>query len=353
MENLDKKIGIVIDTNIWRSNLLLKTPLGSALLYFLRRINGYIILPEIIEDEVVKHTVETGLDAIDKINTNFRIIEILMGSRIDYELPDKNQLELVARNRFTELEKIIVRVPLTLEQARGAIRRINEGKQPNGHKNQQFKDSVIWEAILTLLDSYNIHFITSDNGFFKDKKADTNRLADNLQEDCKKRKGRVFIHKDVESCLKNLEKDAPSLNQQELIKAIDQVLPIDPRQELLLETGFEVIELSVNSSSVSAFLTEIVGKLALSFELQYKLVDTQTNQDDEMRRDATLEVVGECLYEPETSKISEINIQSERVKWLEPTGEPGQRGVVFAKCFIGGGSSPVKYQFKKPIEVSN
>ena len=95
---------------------------------------------------------------------------------------------------------------------------------------------------------------------------------------------------------------------------------------MLLEKGFDVVELSLISSSVSAFLTEIVGKLALSFQLQYNLVDTQTNQDDEMRINATLEVVGECLYDLETRKISEIKMQSQLLK---QTGEPEQRGFVY------------------------
>jgi hypothetical protein len=206
MQQNSKPVCVVLDTNIWisDSSLLLKTPLGAALLYNLKLINGYIGLPEIIEDEVIKHIIKVGQDAIQQINSNFKKIEIIMGSRSIYDLPTENQIELVTRERFTELNHLIVRIPFTLEQAKGAIKRVNECSQPNGEKNQQFKDSVIWEAILTIINNYTVYFITKDNAFYKDRKADHGKLAANLLNDCQKLGGFVHIYKDIQSCLENI-----------------------------------------------------------------------------------------------------------------------------------------------------
>ncbi|NER03302.1 MAG: hypothetical protein F6K17_12095 [Okeania sp. SIO3C4] len=44
MEENSKKLCVVIDTNTWiqESNILLKTPLGGVLLYYLKQNNGYL-----------------------------------------------------------------------------------------------------------------------------------------------------------------------------------------------------------------------------------------------------------------------------------------------------------------------
>ena len=65
-----KPICVVIDTNIWMqdSNLLLKTVMGSALLYILRQSKGKIGLPEIIEEELTRNIVEKGIQAGKKEN---------------------------------------------------------------------------------------------------------------------------------------------------------------------------------------------------------------------------------------------------------------------------------------------
>lgn len=354
MQEDNKQICVVIDTNILVSNssLLLKTPLSSALLYILKRSDGRIGLPEIIEDEVIKHTIRVGREAIEKINSNFKTIEILMGRRSSYDLPDESQLENVARERFTELNPLIIRIPFTFDHAKSALRRINEESQPNGHKNQQFKDSAIWEAILTLFNSYTVHFITNDNAFYKNRQADTGKLADNLLEDCRKIGGEVFIYKDLESCLKVLRENVPALDVRSIIQAIDNVINPNLVREEILETGFEIVGLAIDLSSVSAFLTETIGKLALSFEIKYNLYDVQ-NIGEYERKEAILTAAGDCLYEPDTNIISDVRMDFERMTWLEPSGELGRRGSVYGYADIGmisfGGINQIQYTFREPL----
>jgi hypothetical protein len=168
-----KPICVVIDANIWLqdSNLLMRTAMGSALLYILKQSNGKIGLPEIIEEELTRNIVENGLKAIEQINKGFKSIEVIMGFRDSYEVPNKAQLEAAVKERLTDLEDVIIRIFFTFEHAKSALRRINEKTQPNGDNNQQFKDSAIWEAILELSDSYTIYFISDDNAFFKNRKS--------------------------------------------------------------------------------------------------------------------------------------------------------------------------------------
>ena len=122
-----KPICVVIDANIWLqdSNLLMRTAMGSALLYILKQSNGKIGLPEIIEEELTRNLVENGLKAIQQIDKGFKSIEIIMGFRDSYEVPNKAQLEAAVKERLTDLDDVIIRIFFTFEHAKSALRRIN------------------------------------------------------------------------------------------------------------------------------------------------------------------------------------------------------------------------------------
>src|SRR5690242_5388115 len=103
----DKKLCVVLDTNVWRSSLLLRTPIGAALLYVVRQSGGYIGLPEVIEEETVKQITRAGLEATENISKHFRTIEILMGFRSEYTLPTSSEFDDATRKRFDELSHMI------------------------------------------------------------------------------------------------------------------------------------------------------------------------------------------------------------------------------------------------------
>jgi len=347
-----KPICVVIDANIWLqdSNLFMRTAMGSALLYILKQSKGKIGLPEIIEEELTRNIVENGLKAIEQINKGFKSIEVIMGFRDSYELPNKAQLEAAVKERLTDLEDVIIRIFFTFEHAKSALRRINEKTQPNGDKNQQFKDSAIWEAILELSDSHTIYFISDDNAFFKNRNKQTEELADNLLNECNKMGAKVSIYNNIASCLKALQQDVPSLDYSNIILTIDNLINSGLRRELATEIGFEITTLAIDKSSLSAFFTEINGKLALIFELCYHCIDIQNNGEVE-RTEALLRAKGDCLYEIDTQKISDIKMDRERIYWVEPSGEAGRRGVVYASGTATiGGSEQVNYTFREPVD---
>ena len=350
-----KPFFVVIDTNIWiqDSSLLLNTVMGSALIYILKQSNGKIGLPEIIEEELIRHTVEIGIEAIEAINKNSKAIEIIMGYKPSYEEPDNAKIEAAVKQRLRELDDLIVRIDFTFEHAKSAWRRINEKSQPNGKKNQQIKDSAIWEAILTLLSSHTdtVHFITNDKQFFKNTQIESGELATNLLNDAQKLRGVVHIYKDMASCVKSLQKNVPTLDYSNLISEIDKLINSSLERKILLaEVGVEIIDVATEISSISAFLTEIKDQLALSFDICYHCTDVQ-NTDNE-RKEIVLRTLGICLYQFETKKISYLTMDSERIYWVEPSGKTSRRGFVYGSANIGntGGSKEVKYTFREPVD---
>lgn len=150
------------------------------------------------------------------------------------------------------------------------------------------------------------------------------------------------------SCLKALQQDVPSLDYSNIILTIDKLINSRLRRELATAIGFEITTLALEKSSLSAFFIEINGKLALSFELCYHCIDIQNNGEIE-RTEALLRAKGDCLYEIDTQKISDIKMDRERLYWVEPSGEAGRRGVVYASATMGG-TEQVNYTFREPVD---
>ena len=350
MSGEQKPVCVVLDTNIWYqdSNLLLKTAMGSALLYILKQNGGKIGLPEIIEEELTRNIVEQGIKSARAISKEFKMIEKIMGFRSPYEVPDQAKIEESIRERLIELDDLFHRVEFTLEHAKSALRRVNEKSQPNGDKDQQFKDSAIWESILSLLDSYIIYFVTDDKHFFKGRNSSEEKLADNLSEDCEQHGGIVYIRNSMKSCLTSLQKDVPPINYSDIILKIDDIINIRLRTELATEIGFEITSLATDMSVISAFLIEKKDNLALSFEICYQCIDIQSNDNNE-RKDGIFKVKGSCLYKFNTQIISDIKIDFERIYWIEPNGELGSRRVIYASTFIGN-TQRINYSLMEPFD---
>lgn len=338
---------VVVDTNLWRSELLLKTPLGAALLYILGRRGGYLGLPEVVEREVAKHIVQAGLTAGEAITKNLRTIEVLMGSRPDCPIPSAEQLEQAVKDRMAEIVPFIVRVPFTLEHATTALDMVNAEVPPNGPKNQQFKDSAIWRAVLDLARHYHVYFVTNDRAFLRDPKEPSKGLALNLDEDCRRAGVLVSVYVDLGSCLQKLRIDVPPLDQDHLAAVIDAVINPQVRNNAA-NRGFTLG--GIIDSSVAAFITEKPDILALDFELMYRLEES-TQVGENARSDALVIAKGSCFYDQRRIAVSDARISSEQFEWTESEGVK-QAANIYASgnIILGGGRQQISYRVRRPVD---
>ena len=99
---------IALDANAWISERLLRSSVGTALLYAARRIGAHIVLPEVTRKEVIHKILETGRDAVSKVSRDFLIIQAIVGSRPDYRLPSDAEFERAIAARFQELGERVV-----------------------------------------------------------------------------------------------------------------------------------------------------------------------------------------------------------------------------------------------------
>jgi hypothetical protein len=203
---------LVLDTNILvYATRLLSTSLGAAVIYTLQQTGRNLALPEVIEEETKKHTLKQGKEAIENIQENYFLIEQLMGDRDDYRVPSEDQLSERVEMRLKEFGDLIFRTKFTLEHAKSALRRVTEESPPNGYKNQQFKDSAIWEAILELAKLGDVDFVTEDKGFFKGRNPQLG-LAKNLEYESKQVPGSMRVFYELGSYLESIKEELPVLS---------------------------------------------------------------------------------------------------------------------------------------------
>jgi hypothetical protein len=305
---------VVLDTNIWIESRLLRSPLGAALLFWLHHSRARIGLPEVVELEISKNIVNRCADAIAGIEKNYAWLDSIVGA-CDYTLPTGEEVERAIKERLDCLLHSSHRISFTLEHAKAALMRVNEGTPPNGAKDQQFKDSAIWEAILELASRYTVHFVTRDAAFYDGR--DTRQgLASNLKSQCEALGRDVHLHRDLTTLLLDLQAASPPVGYDYQFIALKLAdLFRDYWQEWAQRKGFQIGELK--SQEISAFTTEGEGSLALGFEFNFDAVDLEAGENL-MKNAGTLVVKGSGNHEFVSRAVPSAIIES--IKYFKPDG---------------------------------
>ena len=298
---------LVLDTNIWvYSTRLLSIPLGAAVIYSLSRSKRKIALPEIIEEEIKKHTYDEGRKAVEEIQKNYRSIEQLLGSRDNFSVPSDEQFKTRVDFRLVELSEIIYKVEFKLSHARLALKRVLEGTPPNGPKNQQFKDSAIWESILELANEADVDFVTEDKAFFQESNP-SKGLAVDLLKDCGKVTGKIRIFYELKKYLETIKQDLPHFDKTKVIHNIIESISYD-LSKMAVDKGYNIGSV-INKDVLLAFLTEKPKIIAIEFEINYNAFGVLIPETGEST-ETTLVVKGDCGCDITTYNISDVRFNN-------------------------------------------
>ena len=332
---------VVLDTNIWRSALLLKTQMGQSLIYVLQRQGGRIGLPEVIEAELTAQVVEVGVEAAKKLENLSRIVNVLTDSPFPATVPTEAEFEKKVEEKLAELASILVRVPFTFEHAKAALNMVIAKLPPNSRKNQQFEDSAIWQAVLTLSQDYTAHLVSNDRAFFLDPDDPSKGLAPNLQEDCQRAGAIISGHCDLVSCLEAITSDAPSFDQIRLVSLITEALMPRLRAEAARHR-FRIIDSPEIKTQV--FRTGQMNRLAVDYVITVRfIVDASVVTD--VRSDCRAIARGSCYYDPATNSISAEFLWSLVFEWKHPSGSICRMASAF-------GSEDPSFPFPPPVHWS-
>lgn len=297
---------LVLDTNIWvYTTRLLSTSLGAAVIYSLSQTKSKLALPEIIEEEIRKHTLKIGSEAVAGIHKHYRLVEQLMGSRDDYKVPTTDEFATRVDSRLSELDTLIHRTDFSIGHAKSAMSRVLEESPPNGYKNQQFKDSAIWESILELANETDVDFVTEDKAFFQDGKP-SKGLASNLITDSQNKSGKIRVFSELSEYLKVVKKEMPPLDNKKIIEEIDKLINSDLYRRAV-DQRYKLGDIS--NSAMKAFLTEQPKIVAIEFEITYfasGVVMPETGGIIE----AYLVVKGSCECNTTLYQVTDIDLES-------------------------------------------
>ena len=311
---------------------MLRTTMGSALLYTLNSAQHKLALPEVLEEEVYKQTERAASEAKEKIDRYFRDIQAIVGFHSPYELPNEDKIRKSIAARFQELEKLLVRVPFTLEHAKSALHRVNQNHPPSSTKRQQFKDCAIWEAVLDIGKKYNIFLVSNDGDFYKDNKI--KELHPILEKEATECGVYIAVFTSIDGCLESLEGNRPNVEEQQLAMSI-----LEAMQEELSRTvsknNLRLTELS--SQNIRAFITENHDRLAVEYVIVIEAVNTDTNQLN-AGSPASVTAEGSCTFDIASRTVENNQFNSVSAEWVGTDGvEKSSKGIYLhgGTAFIG------------------
>lgn len=311
---------VVIDTNIWRSELLLKTPMGVSLIYALQRQGGRIGLPEVVEAELTGQVVEMGLEAANSLVNSSWKVNILTDSPFEVPVPTKVELEKKVNERIAALAPMLVREPFTLEHAKAALKMVIAKLPPNKADNQQFKDSAIWQAVLTLSREYTVRLVSNDRAFLNKRNEPSSGLAQNLLEDCQRAEATITVHCDLASCMKAITSHVPSFDQTRLVSLITDAFVPRIRAEAA-RRRFEIVERADTKTQV--FETAQTNRLAVDYVIAMPFIVNASVVTD-ARSDCRVVARGGCYHDPKSNSISGGFLWSLAFEWKHQSGGTGR-----------------------------
>lgn len=268
---------VLLDANVWISNPLLRTPLGDALLHRLSHNLHSIVLPDIVVQEVSKNLRARVAESSAQVASKLSLMSTIFARPYELVLPTAEDVGAAMETRFNELKGVIHNVSMDLGHARRALNRVLDGTSPNTSKNQQFKDSAIWEIALESAQHGPLHLVTEDRGFYESSDY-AQGLASQLRSEAERLGRTVLIYPSLKALLDELTTQPPMVDVISIAEAIFSA--IDPAlQAFALSKGFAVGERG--GAKVSAFPTAAYARIAVSAEGTYVASTVPTVSDQQ------------------------------------------------------------------------
>jgi predicted nucleic acid-binding protein len=299
---------VLLDTNIWRSERLLNSPKAQSLIYTIHRRQGILALPEIVEMELPAAIQKAGREANQRAVQASREVSDILGKQDAISDCGDGEFLQAVEARIDALAAILKRVPLTIEITRSALEMVYEKLPPNDKKEEQFRDSAIWQTAIQLADKYKVCFVTTDGAFFEQGNEGF-EAAQNILADCKRTAGALSLYRGVAPCLAALDEEMPkidaSLIEQSIVRQTEALIDIELEKEGLTHLSPRTVEIRVYALPAD-------DRLAVDFTLREVC---QPVSADDPRAGATCEMValGGCYFSPSQAKVSSVHVEKIRM----------------------------------------
>lgn len=314
MSNQDPPYFLVLDANVWIAERLLQSSLGRAVLYALAADRASIILPEIVEMEVELVLKQQTDKATEDLRKNADFLRQISGhQKVFHAVPTRQAIEDGIARRWKELSGVIIRAPLSIEQARSSLLRVLNHLPPSGENNEQFRDCCIWATALEFSESRVVHLVTNDGSFYSGR--DRQNIAPSLRSDVEALGRTVRLHSSVGNFLEMVSHERIEALEKEVI--YDEILKsvTTLAREIAAERansrhsqGFDLGD--AQRLTIKGYTTPKPSLVAVAFEVSFdlKLLDQEGSGEREV--DSTLTLDGSCSYDPLGHETSDVVVKS-------------------------------------------
>jgi PIN domain len=299
---------VLLDANVWVSERLLTTTVGSALIYAVSASGATIVVPEIVELEVSCVLHEHAEQAVENIRKATALLkQLTQNPQMSLIVPNRSGIEKAMRARWEDLQGAIRRIEFSHDHAKRALNRILAKRPPSGQNNEQFRDCCIWEAALDFAKEGPVHLITNDSAFYENR--DRNKgLPILLREELECCNSTVTVYQSISHFLAEVKETVSEVDQALVSEKI--TASIGPSVNYIMERinrrndNFALGKML--GLRIKGFATPKPYIVAVSFTIGFDLV----NLSDRIK-DATLTVEGTCSYDAQgNDALSEVDIIS-------------------------------------------
>jgi hypothetical protein len=334
---------VVLDTNQWDRMPMLRHRLASTLLFVLQQNGMTLLLPEIVRHEVETHVVEKHRTAARKLEQALGEIRQILGEAPDYEQSSDAQVRKALQARLDELGDLLEEDSITPEDHAAAGEMVLKVLPPNTPASQQFKDSLLWRAVVRASRDDEVVLVTNDGGFYA--AGDANDLADPLRQEVED-----SDHHEV-TCYRTVEQfmdawqpqdfaDFLEAIQNELVEAIrDQVDDVVPQYTQLV-AGDALV------SVLDAFVTQTPGELVLSGSFEFELMHPDWDDAEPV---GVAFVEGSATVQDEG--VESASLDQVSIQLMTPHGDTTLASVVFGRTASSLGTAMRPYRHRERIEL--
>lgn len=310
---------VVLDTNILDQTSLLKDPLSVSLLAYLVRLDASLGLPEVIKGEWSRHWFEHCQKKYDAFKNSREWLSGHFSDVPDFELDVEAAAQEGLDYRLTSLNDVLVEEAVLSDDWLEAGAMVIQKLPPSTSTSQQFKDSLLWRALLRLGQGQTCVLVTADKGFTL---KGTTTLQPSLAAEATDHGAEIAVVADLRALLETMKAQ---------VGPIDETIEDDWEAilEAALEDVVDVVEtegwILVGSpdTSHSVFATDDPGILAIVIDLESQVA----SKDDP---DADLSIYVEArvsaLYDLRTETL-DVDIERLDIQIMTPHGDINTRVV--------------------------
>ena len=329
---------VVLDSNIWLSEQMLRHSTGAAVRFYLHRHDARIAVPEVIRREVILHLAERMKELAAEARAAHRALMPLTGRLRELVLPDDAELEGTAARAFEDIRVPIVDVPFSLESARASFEKCVRGEAPSGPKNQQFKDGVVWADCLRLAQHTPASLISQDKGFYEGRDY-SKGLAANLLREAATAPHTVALSHELSAVLERV-RDAVPMDYDRIEAAM---LTAEKRTDvgrMLGAVGYTLADRV--GATHQLFATDNPTEALIEFALSFRGVHPDG-------REGVLTVRGEGRYLSDTGEVVDPRSRGDEFAYTDEDGEKKRTNHVFLVGAAHLGHRVVQHDVRAPL----